>query len=248
MSFGLMIQEPNVSWLLNTTFCGSFHVSTCLKNTCENPKPREKDFVAPLPGLCAHSQNLLCPRCHRDRIIMSFKAFNSCSDFFLHDLFPFSLLHPQQYFWAGGSGMNWQMPLSVNKAGKNLGSCPGGRVPAPKHIPPLWWVPVGFLGSLQRQLHAQDGAQVTCEIQATHLLSVQHSSPVGLFTAQLLPHIVAKSEQTHSSAAQAHLWEGWYVESSPAGSGMLQGAQGEQAVVFHRARAGSTAAAAPGPP
>lgn len=88
MSFGLMIQEPNVSWLLNTTFCGSFHVPTCLKNTCENPKPREKDFVAPLPGLCAHSQNLLCPRCHRDRIIMSFKAFNSCSDFFLHDLFP----------------------------------------------------------------------------------------------------------------------------------------------------------------
>lgn len=89
---------------------------------------------------------------------------------------------------------------------------------------------------------------MTCEVQVTHLLSVQHSSPVELSRALLLPHIVAKSEQTHSSAAQAHLWEGWYVESSPAGSGTLQGARREQTEVFQRARAGSrTSSCTPGP-
>lgn len=81
----------------------------------------------------------------------------------------------------------------------------------------------------------QDGAQVTWAAQLPHLLSVQHPSPAELSTALLLPHIVAKSEQTHSSAAQAHLWEGWYVESSPAGPGTLWGARGEQTGLFHTA-------------
>lgn len=124
----------------------------------------------------------------------------------------------------------------LTKQGRIWAVVQGGRVPAPEHIPPLWWAPVGFLGRLKRHLHVQDGAQVTCEVKVTHLLSVQHFSSVGLSTALLLPHIAAKSVQTHSRAAQAHLWQGWYVESSPAASGTLQGAEGEQTVVFHRPR------------
>lgn len=116
-----------------------------------------------------------------------------------------------------------------------MDSCPWGQSTSPRTHPSSLVDPSGVSGESAKPAPCQDGAQVTWAAQVPHLLSVQHSSPVELSTALLLPHIVAKSEQTHSSAAQAHLWEGWYVESSPAGPGTLRGARPEQTGLFHRA-------------
>lgn len=121
MSLALRIQEPNVSWLLNMTFCGSFHVPTCLKpNTSENPKPRERDFIAPLPGLC-----------DSDRTLFRYQISQGQDRYCFKDLI-FSLLHPHHNSQAGGCGMDWQKTLSVDEAGENLGSCPGGQSTSPR--------------------------------------------------------------------------------------------------------------------
>lgn len=122
--------------------------------------------VSTLISLC------LDTRYHRKRIIISFKALNSCIECFTWS-FPFQFyiltkdLRLEDPEWVEAR------PISIyNKVGKNLDSC---HQPQNKSLLPAL-SPTRFLGSLKRQLCVQHDLQVNCEARSLHLLPVQHFS------------------------------------------------------------------------
>lgn len=143
-----------------------------------------------------------------DHLKLSIHAVNV-----LHDLFPSPFYIPTKNLRLEDPGWAGNRHCPIIKQGRIWTVVSGGRVQPQNKSLLSCSPPTGFLGSPKRHLCVQHG-ELWSKVTPSPLSTTLQLS-VDLFTAVLLPRILAKSVQTYSSAAQVHGFEGLVFQEEP---------------------------------